>query len=114
MSPSQLSPISLLPNPFARDVVGSPLDDAKADVPRINQAASEKCLQLVDRVAAQRESESLLLFGEPGSGKTHLLSRLRAHLDRYQAQRPVLFVSLRMQTSASMIWRFVRREMAGA
>jgi hypothetical protein len=114
MSPSQLSPISLLPNPFARDVVGSPLDDAKADVPRINQAASEKCLKLVDRVAAQQESESLLLFGEPGSGKTHLLSRLRAHLDRYQAQRPVLFVSLRMQTSASMIWRFVRREMAGA
>ena len=113
MSQSQPAPSKLagIPNPFVRDVVGSALDDAKADVPKINRYAFERCVELVERVGSQRESGTLLLFGEPGSGKTHLLSRLRQHLA--QGSQAVL-IPLRMQTSASMIWRFTRGNLADA
>ena len=118
MSPSPPEPsnrLASIPNPFARDVVGSPLDDAKGDVPRINVHAKKECISLIERVSSRRESGSLLLFGEPGSGKTHLLSRLRQHLDRESAAgRHNVFIPLRMQTSPSMIWRFVRGNLADA
>ncbi len=118
MSPSPPEPsnrLASIPNPFARDVVGSPLDDARGDVPRINVHAKKECVSLIDRVRVGGESGSLLLFGEPGSGKTHLLSRLRQHLDRENAAaRHNVFIPLRMQTSPSMIWRFVRGNLADA
>ncbi len=102
-------------NPFVRDVVGSALDDAKADVPGINHQAFERVLESIDHVTMRRESTSLLLFGDPGSGKTHLLSRLREHLERNTgAGDPVVMVAMRMQTSASMIWRFTLRNLADA
>lgn len=104
-----------IPNPFLRDVVGSPFDDARVDVPQIHHHAFERCLKLVSQVRDTRESGSLLLFGEPGSGKTHLLSRLRQHLDREnEAGRTNLFIPLRMQTSPGMVWRFLRRNLADA
>ena len=115
-SPSAASKgLADVPNPFARDVVGSPLDDARGDVPRINVHAKKECLKLIERVASQRQSGSLLLFGEPGSGKTHLLSRLRDYLQREnESGKLSVFIPLRMQTSASMIWRFVRGNLADA
>jgi hypothetical protein len=113
--PEASSPLAAVPNPFVRDVVGSPLDEARADVPRINVHAKRECVNLIARVTQRRESGSLLLFGEPGSGKTHLLSRLRLHLDHENAAgRHNIFVSLRMQTSPSMMWRFVRGNLTAA
>src|SRR5262249_38687025 len=53
-------------------------------------------------------------YGEAGSGKTHLLARLRAHVAREaEADGPgglqeAIFVSVRLHTSARMIWRHLR------
>ena len=113
--PGQGKGLAEVPNPFARDVVGSALDEVRADVPSINVHAKRECLRLIERVASQHESGSLLLFGEPGSGKTHLLSRLREHLERDAENGNLsVFIPLRMQTSAGMIWRFVRGNLAEA
>lgn len=98
-----------------RDVVGSALDEARVDVPKINVQAKKECAALIAHVASHRESGSLLLFGEPGSGKTHLLSRLRNYIDREnEAGRHHVLIPLRMQTSPSMIWRFVRGNLTDA
>lgn len=107
--------LAAVPNPFMRDVVGSALDEARVDVPKINVQAKKECAALIARVASRHESGSLLLFGEPGSGKTHLLSRLRNHIDRENEDgRHHVLIPLRMQTSPSMIWRFVRGNLADA
>jgi hypothetical protein len=102
--------LAAIPNPFARDVVGSPLEEMKADVPRINKTAYEHCVKLIERVRTQRESGSLVLYGDPGTGKTHLLSRLRTHIE----QTNTVLIPMRMQTSPGMIWRFVRARVVEA
>ena len=51
----------------------------------------------------------MLLHGEPGSGKTHLLNRLRAYVKgkgRFQ-----VFVSIRLQSSPHRFWRYIRRSL---
>jgi hypothetical protein len=111
MSPSR----ALSRNPFLSSVFGSALDQNPADVGEINAAAFEKCRSLIADVREQNLTQALLLFGEPGSGKTHLLSRLRASLEEEErAGRVSLFVPIRMVTSAAMLWRFLRRQLADA
>jgi hypothetical protein len=104
-----------LPNPFLSAVSGSPLEHNPADVSEINAAAFEKCRSLVADVRERNITQSLTLFGDPGSGKTHLLSRLRESLesDSLKGQES-LFIPIRMVTTATMLWRFLRRHLAAA
>lgn len=102
-------------NPFLSAVLGNPLDENPTDVPEINAEAFRKCLRLIDDVREQRITQALLLFGEPGAGKTHLLSRLRATLEKETlAGQESVFIPIRMVTSATMLWRFLRRHLAVA
>jgi len=104
-----------LPNPFLSAVFGSPLDQNPTDVSEINAAAFEKCRHLIADVRHHNLTQALLLFGEPGSGKTHLLSRLRQTLEKDSlAGHESLFIPIRMVTSANMLWRFLRRHLAAA
>ncbi len=83
------------PNPFLSSVSASPLDHNPTDVPEINSGAFQKCLELVDEVREQHFTQTLILMGEPGSGKTHLLSRLRATLEKDStASRESLFIPI--------------------
>jgi hypothetical protein len=100
----------LLPNPFGR-IVGLPLDDDEVDVPEINPAAFETCQRLVEEVRSQRASCSLTLYGDTGSGKTHLLGRVRRWMEK---QSEGLFVLVPMDTSPRMLWRHLRRCLADA
>lgn len=83
-----------------------PWDTAEIDVPEINSAAFSLCLEALESVRKHKRSTSVLLHGEPGSGKTHLLNRIRAHV---KAQpRLHLFVSIRLQSSPHRFWRYLR------
>jgi hypothetical protein len=64
-------------NPFLLDRVDSAWDGAFTDVDSINQAAFAQCVSTIDTVRDTHQSRGLLLTGEPGSGKSHLLRRLR-------------------------------------
>jgi len=104
-----------LPNPFLSAIFGSPLDQNPTDVGEINAAAFEKCRQLIAEVRHHNLTQALLLLGEPGSGKTHLLSRLRQTLEQDSlAGHESLFIPIRMVTSPNMLWRFLRRHLAAA
>lgn len=100
-------------NPFRETIVANPWDAARADVPAIHSLVFEECLRGVESVRRNQRSGALLIHGEAGSGKTHLLSRLRARLT---PQKPsttghdeCLYVWVRLQTSPRMIWRTLRR-----
>ncbi len=96
------------PNPFGH-LVGQPLDDHQVDIPEINSEAFEACRRLVHDVAAGGFSAALTVFGDAGTGKTHLIGRIRRWLE---PQPGNLFVFVRMETSPSGIWRHLRRQMA--
>jgi hypothetical protein len=73
-------------NPFLLDRVDSAWDgesaeiapiNERADVVSINERAFAQCKDTIETVRATRQSRGLLLAGEPGTGKSHLLHRLR-------------------------------------
>ncbi|MGE5193221.1 MAG: hypothetical protein ACM3U2_12060 [Deltaproteobacteria bacterium] len=100
-------------NPFRDTIVASPWETTCADVPEIHGQVFDRCLEGIEHVRQGGRSAALLIHGEAGSGKTHLLSRLRARLAPQAptaSGRPeCLFVWVRLQTSPRMIWRTLRR-----
>lgn len=99
-------------NPFRSRIVNDPWQLTGVDVPEIHAEAFDLCCSAMEYVREEHKGTSVLLHGEAGSGKTHLLGRLRAHLLRVGLQRQVVFISVQLQTSPQMIWRHLRRCMA--
>lgn len=100
-------------NPFRDTVVGSPWEAIRGDVPSIHGPVFQDCLRGIEFVRKNQRSGGLLIHGAAGSGKTHLLSRLRLHLTPHEPsathREENLFVWVRLQTSPRMIWRTLRR-----
>lgn len=69
-------------NPFVSNRVDSAWDPDTVDVETINRTAFECCTETIENVRETGQCRGLLLCGEPGSGKTHLLQRLRRHIQR--------------------------------
>lgn len=100
-------------NPFRDGIVASPWETTGIDVNTIHNSVYQACLKGIEQVRDNHRSSSLLIHGAAGSGKTHLLRRLRGDLasvvppstDRQEC----LFVWVRLQTSPRMIWRTFRR-----
>src|SRR5277367_264925 len=68
--------IPFQPNPFASAALGSPWTEI-ADVPGINDSAFRTILRALHQIHAGARGTSVVVTGDPGSGKTHLLGRLR-------------------------------------
>lgn len=100
-------------NPFRDTIVASPWQPTGADVPEIHRTVFDKCLEGVEEVRNRQRSAAILIHGEAGSGKTHLLHRLRKELTRKAPtatdRDESLFVWVRLQTSPRTIWRHVRQ-----
>src|SRR5271168_3263351 len=90
-----------LPNPFG-PLVGQPLDDSQLDIAEINSDAFDACRRLVQDVMAGSYAAALTIFGDTGTGKTHLIGRVRRWLE---PQPRNLFIFVRMETSPTGIWR---------
>lgn len=107
---------TLLPNPFCSDVVTSAEQSLPVDVPEIHRQPFDVCRSAYETVVREHSSSSVLMHGEAGCGKTHLLSRLRRWLAReiepFPSLAPGLLVSIRMETAPSQIWRHIRRRVA--
>lgn len=107
--------IKTLPNPFRSSVVSDPWLPPETDVQSVHQTAFARCCEAIAVVRSRQRATSVLLHGEAGSGKTHLLARLRAHLiaeakaDGPGGVQEAVFISVRLQTSARMIWRHLLR-----
>jgi hypothetical protein len=100
-------------NPFRDRIVASPWDATGIDVPAIHGDVFERCVACVESVRDLKRSGGLLIHGEAGSGKTHLLRQLRARLTPSApadtSRKDSLFTWVRLQTSSRMIWRTLRR-----
>jgi hypothetical protein len=100
-----------IPNPFSDAAVGSVWDDDAVDVSLIHAGVSASLMQMIDERARGHHHRCVLLHGDAGAGKTHVLRRLRFAVER-DTSRMVPFSWVRMQTSPSMMWRHVRRTFA--
>lgn len=99
-------------NPFSNGIVPDAWTPPVVDVPSIHADVSDLCLQLLDEVATQGKRRSILVSGAAGSGKTHVLSRVR-QAALFGAVRPrPLFSYVRLTTSPNMIRRHLRHALA--
>lgn len=66
-------------SPFEHNrIIGYQTDVDPLDVPEIHETARNKILTLLKGVRAENHSEIVLLAGDPGAGKTHLINALRS------------------------------------
>src|SRR5512133_515199 len=102
-------------NPFQDNVVQDAWQ-SPADVSEIHDDVFNACLRGIDS-AAHGVPDSLLVYGEAGSGKTHPLTRLRCQLVETGSAAPdrvlrCVFVFVRLQTSPSLLWQHVRKRLS--
>ena len=113
-----MNPLAGVSNPFRHTVVTDPWHPAESDVSTIHERAFESCRKGLEAVRTEGRSTSILLHGEAGSGKTHLLARLRALWTTPEAMEigsevpKVVFIAVRLQTGPRRLWRYLRRSFA--
>jgi hypothetical protein len=104
-------------NPFRQTIVKDAWESLR-DVPEIHALAFETCCRAFENVRTSRHCDSVLLHGEAGSGKTHLLSRLQRHWTAFAGQGAsseigrCVFLYCRLQTSPQRLWRHLRKTFA--
>lgn len=96
-----------IPNPFRGGITRDAWDADWVDVPEVHAAASARICREVT-LARAGGGCGILVFGEPGSGKTHLLNRVR----RWCLEEGALFAGFRLQCGPQTLWRHMRREFA--
>jgi hypothetical protein len=64
-------------NPFENAFIRTPWDQKFVDVQSINKEVSDAVLKKMEDVRKSGLSRGVLLLGEPGFGKSHLLARIR-------------------------------------
>jgi hypothetical protein len=72
-----LALLDTVANPFVQVRLDSAWAPPPSEVGGINAAAFEACCQAIEDVRATHQSHGLLLSGQAGAGKTHLLARVR-------------------------------------
>ena len=105
------------PNPFRGSIVDDPWRATTAHVAQVHQHAFAACCQAVELTRTAEHSAGVLILGMAGSGKTHLLSQIRAQFAVGQANDDdtrlrQVFASIRMATSPRRIWRHIRERFA--
>ncbi len=108
--------LSAVANPFLGVVIQDVWQPLALDIGSIQQSAFEQCLKGLDNVSAGK-SDSLLIYGAPGAGKTHLISRFQQHLFATAKDAPdqtlrCVFVAVRLQSSPTTLWQCVRQRLA--
>jgi AAA ATPase domain len=109
----------ILTNPFRNSIVNNPWQPPETDIMTIHQAAFALCCQAMADLRQHHSTASVLIHGEAGSGKTHLLARFRSYIAREaQANGPgglqeAVFIAVRLQTGPQMMWRHLRLQLAG-
>ncbi|MCS7043026.1 MAG: ATP-binding protein [Bryobacteraceae bacterium] len=107
MSASPLaSELRGIPNPFRSGITRDAWDPEWVDVPEIHAAVSDKICGVIETIRQHGGSRGVLVFGQPGSGKTHLLNRIR----RWCLDRGAVFSGFRLQCAPQTLWRHLRRE----
>src|SRR5208337_4655920 len=112
-TPSNNATIPFQPNPFTNIATGSPWIDSPTDVTSINNEAFQLLRNGLRQTRLGSDPISIIVTGEPGSGKTHLLSRLKRYLETQTDGEKPWYVYVRCNASAQTLWRHLQSSFAG-
>lgn len=96
-------------NPFVQHKVDDTLAVPPGDVSRLHMEIVNRCCQIIGQARQSQSSQSLLVVGEAGSGKSHLLAKLR---QRIRPVEDVVGVGIRLGgIYAGRLWRQIRERL---
>jgi len=96
-------------NPFTSSSVGDPWEERYPDVESVNKLAFEQITQLIDQKTDNPAHPCAgLVFGEVGSGKTHLISRILKY--GKQGSFPFSFAYIQPIEDPEQTYRYFLRE----
>lgn len=85
-----------------------------SDVTEIHNAVFRTILRALDQIRMGGEGTSIVVTGAPGSGKTHLLGRLRNWIGESADKdvREAIYIYVRCNASAATFWRHLQLSLA--
>lgn len=96
-------------NPFVSSSVGDPMKNRYPDVASINETAFKGLVQLIEQKIRTPDLPCAgMVFGETGSGKTHLISRTLTY--RQSKKNPFSFAYMQPIEDADQTYRYLLRE----
>ncbi len=96
-------------NPFVSSSVGDPTKNRYPDVATINETAFQGLVQLIEQKIRTPDLPCAgMVFGETGSGKTHLISRILRY--RQSRENPFSFAYMQPIEDADQTYRYLLRE----
>lgn len=99
-------------NPFAHSILGDPTDAPAVDVEHIHHDIFRFLIREIENNPEMKQSSSVVLFGESGAGKTHLLYRLRRYYQNPVCQASAYIVTIKLDVAPQRLWRHIRRILA--
>src|SRR5262245_48632274 len=96
-------------NPFLAHRADDTITIPPGHVPDLHSDASRACLTAIGQASQVGQALGLVMIGEAGSGKSHLLAHLRQLL---AGHRRVAFAAIRMHNAfAGRLWRPLRSKL---
>lgn len=96
-----------MPNPFSESSVGDAWTEI-VDVPEINKEITDIIFKTINKVKDEHINQWLMVLGEPGSGKTHLLARIQRIAE---SQHYFLYVYIKPIGDITKISQHILREL---
>src|SRR5581483_10600407 len=103
-----------LPNPFRQRTIADLWQAPEVDLPALHQSSFESCSIAFAKLRAENQSSSLLLYGEAGNGKSHLLARMvtgfsQANISNdYATAEGWTFVTINLQNAQMISWQYLQ------
>jgi hypothetical protein len=103
-----------LPNPFRQRTIADLWQMPELDSSTLHQVPYESCCDTFQQLRAEGQSGSLLLYGEPGNGKSHLLARMISsfsqanHSNDFLTAKGWTFISVNLQYAQKMTWQHLQ------
>jgi hypothetical protein len=107
-----------LPNPFRKRTMADLWQPPEVDLPSLHRASFESCSTAFAKLRAENQSSSLLLYGEAGNGKSHLLARMLTSFWRANTSNDYLtaegwtFVTVNLQNAPKISWQYLQECLA--
>ena len=85
-----------------------------SDVSEIHHVAFRTIIRALEQIRMGGDSTSIVVTGAPGSGKTHLLGRLRNWIEQSkgEAVQERIYIYVRCNASAATFWRHLQLSLA--
>jgi hypothetical protein len=98
-----------LKNPFIKHVLDDTITLPPGDVPGLHADVLSRCKEVIAQARQARQSSSLSVVGEAGSGKSHLITQLRPQVEA-DANATLACVRL-FGAFAGRLWRHLRKQL---